>query len=89
MSVKKFLSEGDVTVIEWPPQSPDMNPIENVCKLLYERGKKKNPRNVEELLTNLKGEWEKIFVDECKTLIRSCGKRCQAVNESKGLHIKY
>ena len=66
-----------------------MNPIENVWKLLNERAKKKNPRNIEELWTNLKGEWEKISVDECKTLIRSCSKRCQAVIESKGLHVKY
>ena len=75
--------------MEWPAQSPDMNPTENVWKLLNERAKGKNPRNVEELWTNLKGEWEKISVDECKTLIRSCSKRCQVVIESKGLHIKY
>ena len=29
-SVKTFLSEEGVTVIEWPAQNPDMNPIENV-----------------------------------------------------------
>ena len=51
--------------------------------------KEKNPKNIEEPWTNLKGEWEKIFVDECKTLICSCSKRCQAVVESKGQHIKY
>ena len=88
-SVKTFLSHEDVTVMEWPAQSPDMNPIENVWKELNERSKEKNPRNVEELWTNLKGEWEKISVDECNTLIRSCSKRCQAVIESKGLRIKY
>ena len=65
-----------------------MNPIENIWKLLNERAKEKNPRNVEELWTNLKGEWEKISVDECKTLIRLSSKRCQAVIESKDLHIK-
>ena len=66
-----------------------MNPTENVWKLLIDRPKKKNPRNVEEPWTNLKGKWEKISVDECKTLIRSCCERCQAVIESKGLHIRY
>ena len=55
-SVKTFLSEEDITVMEWPAQSPDMNPIENVWKLLNERAKEKNPRNVEELWTNSKGE---------------------------------
>ena len=87
--VKIFLSEKDVTFMEWPVQSPGMNPIENVWKLLNERAKEKNPRNDEKLLTNLKGEWEKISVDKCKTLIRSCNKRCRAVIESKDLHIKY
>ena len=43
-SVKTFLSEKDVTVMEWPVQIPDMNPIENVWKLLNERAKEKNQR---------------------------------------------
>ena len=63
-SVKTFLSEVDVTVLEWPVQSSDMNPIENVGKLLNKRTKEKNPRNVEELWINLKGEWKKISVNE-------------------------
>ena len=79
--VKTFLSKGDVTVMEWPTQSPDMNPIENVWKLLNKRPKEKNPRNVEELWTRLKGEWKKISVDECKTLIHSCSKRFQATHQ--------
>ena len=33
-SVKTFLSEEDVTVMEWPAQTSDMNPIESVWKLL-------------------------------------------------------
>ena len=52
-SDKTFLSEEDVTVMEWPSQSPDMNPFEDVCKLLNERAKENNPRNIKELWTNL------------------------------------
>ena len=58
-SVKTCLSEEDVIIIKWPVQSPDMNPIKNVWKFLNERAKEKDPRNVEELWTNLKGVWEK------------------------------
>ena len=36
-SVKIFISEEDANVMEWPTQSSDMNPIENVWKLLNER----------------------------------------------------
>ena len=73
-SVKTFLSEDDVTVMEWPAQSPDMNSIENVWKLLNERAKEKTPSNVEELWINLKEEWEKISVEECNTLIARVAK---------------
>ena len=48
-SFKTFLSEEDVTVIEWLAQSQDVNPIENVWKLVNKRAKEKNPRNIEEL----------------------------------------
>ena len=85
-SVKTFLSEEDVTVMELPAQSPDMNPIENIWMLLNERAKEKNAGNIEELWINLKGEWKKISVDEGHTLIHSSSKRCQAVIESKGLY---
>ena len=74
LCVSTFLSEEDVTVMEWLVQNPDMIPIENVWKLLNERAKEKNPRNIEELWTNLKGKWEKISTDECKILIRLCSK---------------
>ena len=87
-SDQTFHSEEDVIVMEWSAQRPVMNPIENVWKLLNERAQEKNPRNIKELRTNLKGEWEKISFDECKTIIPLCSKRCQVVIESKDLHIK-
>ena len=43
-SVKTFLSDEGVTVMEWPAQSPDMNPIEKVWKLLNERAKRKESK---------------------------------------------
>ena len=48
-SVKTFISEENVTVMEWPTQSPDINPVVNIWKLLKERAKEKNPSNIEEL----------------------------------------
>ena len=68
-SVKTFLSDEHVTVMEWPAQSPDMNPIENVWKLLNERAKEKNPRNVKELWTNSKGENICWWIQDINSLV--------------------
>ena len=48
-SVKTFLSKEAVIAIKWPAQSPVINPMGSVWKLLNERAKEKNPRNIEEL----------------------------------------
>ena len=63
-SVKTFIPEEDFIVMEWPAQSPDMNPIDNVWILLNERAKEKN-RNV----------WEEYLLI-CKILIRAYSKIC-------------
>ena len=57
--LRHFFLRKDVAVIEWPAQSSDMNPIENFRKLVNERAKEKNPRNVEKLWTDLKRGWRK------------------------------
>lgn len=87
--VLDFLEQKGISTFEWPPQSPDLNPIENVWKLVGERARKNNPKNQDELWRFLKIEWNKITPSFCKDLVNSCNRRCQAVIDNKGLFTKY
>ena len=42
-----FLEEKGIAVMKWPPQSPDMNPIENVRKIIGEKARYRNPQNID------------------------------------------
>ena len=44
-----FLEEEGIYVIKWPPQSPDINPIENVRKIIGEKAQNRNPPNMDDL----------------------------------------
>ena len=87
--VMSYFSEQDFEIMDWPPQSPDLNPIENLWKTLGVKVMERNPTNTEDLWVKLLEEWSKISIDVCQELIRSCSRRCAAVIESKGSFTKY
>lgn len=87
--VRKYLSDHDVQVLDWPSQSPDLNPIENLWEILDREVRKKNPSNLTELEQILKSEWEKIPLDITTSLVDSMPSRLQAVIENKGYATKY
>ena len=43
--VMSYLSEQDFEIMDWPPQSPDLNPIENLWKTLVVKVMERNPTN--------------------------------------------
>ena len=87
--VMSYLSEQDFDIMDWPPPSPDLNPIENLWKTLGVKVMERNPTNTEDLWVKLQEEWSKISIEDCQELIRTCSRRCAAVIESKGSFTKY
>lgn len=79
-----FKEENGIQVMEWPAQSPDCNPIENVWGLLKARMCKKNLRSVPVFIKHIKDEWKQLSRDYAQKLVESCPKRCEAVIANNG-----
>ena len=78
-----------LNVLEWPSQSPDLNPIENLWSDLKIAVHKRKPSNMKELEQFCLEEWAKIPVARCDKLIETYPKRLAAVIAAKGGSTKY
>ena len=88
---KKCLEDLNMNVLEWPPQSPDLNPIEHLWDVLKRRlgSYSTPPQGVHELWQRVEEEWRKISKEECLALIESMPQRIEAAIKAKGRNTKY
>lgn len=73
----------------WPANSPDLNPIENVWRLLKYRIGKRFPRTISELRAIIIEEWDKLEPKDYLHYIHEMPQRCQAVLDNNGGHTKW
>jgi hypothetical protein len=76
-------------LLETPPQSPDINPIDNLRSLFETKIRKCKCSSRQMLIENLKKEWDKIGREVTANLVNSMPRRLQAIIYAKGLHTKY
>lgn len=74
--------------LEWPAQSPDLNPIENLWEEVDRKINRSNATNLEQLWVEIQAAWNAITPERCQTLISSMNRRCQAVIDAKGYPTK-
>ncbi|KAG2465303.1 TCB1 transposase, partial [Polypterus senegalus] len=86
---KEWLQDNSVNVLEWPSQSPDLNPIEHLCRDLKMAVHRRFPSNLMEIKRCCKEEWAKLAKDRCAKIVASYSKRLATVIAAKGASTKY
>lgn len=88
--VQQFLGNHGVRVLDWPGNSPDLNPIENLWHYMKRRVRAKCPKTVPQLQQAILEVWvREISPDYCEKLIRSMPSRIAAVLKNHGYPTKY
>jgi DDE superfamily endonuclease len=87
--VKGAMAQKNIRLLEWPSQSPDLNPIEYFWEEFDRSCKGRKPKNQNHLFEMLKQKCYNIPISVLIKLVDSMPRRCEAVIAAKGFPTKY
>ena len=89
--MRTFFEEKDITIIDWPGNSPDLNPIENLWAIIERRIEKTDCSTAQKLISAIIRTWYHIdeVVKICSTLVDSMPKRMKMLIKAKSGHVSY
>jgi transposase len=87
--IHSWLHNNGISCLDFPPYSPDLNPIENLWNDLARRVEQKQVETMEQLQDVVAAEWKATSTDLLTKLAHSMPKRCKAVIDAKGNHTDY
>jgi hypothetical protein len=87
----QWFRNNQIEVLEWPAQSPDLNPIEHLWWYLKKKLNEyeTEPSGIHELWERVQAEWDAIPAQVCIDLIESMPRRVAEVLKSRGGYTKY
>ena len=92
-TVKKYfdqkVEDGTLKLLNSPPQSPDLNPIENLWHMLNLKTKERRCNTKEELFDVLQVAWQQLPTSLLLKLVRSMPSRIEQVLKNDGFPTKY
>lgn len=84
-STLEFLNDKEVSILDWPGSSPDMNPIEHVWAYLSRKlGRRPTPTNELQYWNMIQEEWAQVPVEYVRDLILSMPRRVRALAKAHG-----
>ncbi|GFW09865.1 transposable element Tcb2 transposase [Trichonephila clavipes] len=91
LAVEELLEGEDITRMDWPAYSPDLNLIEHVWDALGRRiaARLHHPENTQQLKQMLFEEWALQPQEMLHQLVLSIRRRCEATIAVRGGHIPY
>jgi transposase len=88
-STKALYNQLKISREEWPANSPDLNPIENLWQELDVMCRDRKCNTKEDLFNVLQEAWNRIPLDYLNALVESMPRRLNAVIDAKGYATKY
>jgi hypothetical protein len=89
---KSVLKAAGIRVIKWPPNSPDLNPIETLWDDMKDYIQEHYPqvhRSYKRLREAVQEAWNSITHERIRELVHSMRERCLAVIKARGWYTKY
>ena len=90
--VKEFIKKEGLRLLDWPGNSADMNPIENIWKMLKDKMNEETvSTNKRQLIEKLLDVWfhDQQLMENAKTMIPQMPERVDAVVKASGGWTKY
>ncbi len=88
-ATKPLLNQRQRQKQNWPANSPDLNPIENLWGIVKRKRRDTRPNNADDLKATVKETWASIPPQQCHKLITSMPHRIEALIKAKGAPTKY
>ena len=85
----EFFDETVVKCLDWVAQSPDVNPIEHLWRMMKLKLKNRRASNIEERKQQIQDVWKQMSPDLTKKLVHSMPKRLKKLIEVKGAPTGY
>ena len=88
--VTQFLKAQKINILDWPGNSPDLNPFQNLWTILKNKVSERQPNNAKMLEEGIKEVWVRdISPSYFRNLVESMPRRLEAVFKAKGGPTKY